>query len=314
MVFMSLTALQTTLPVLLVLCIGVLLNKTQLVKRDGMEALKNIVVNVTLPSVLLQAFATTTYSLSSLVIPLSIFVICLLAWLMGRGAAKLFRLPSPFVPFLTTGFEAGMLGYTLYEMLYGAQHTANFAIVDLGQVLFVFTAYKLLLAFTSQHAKQNNIKVLLGEMLRSPIIIAIFIGIVIGASGLYTALIPSGVSGIFDSATQFIAAPTSVLILLVIGYDLDIRGIKWNAVAKVIALRLVIMLILMFASVFVFDKLLHISAEMKGALYLLFLLPPPFVLPAFADDEAERGNISSVLSVYTVVSILAFFVLSVLIA
>ncbi len=309
---MSLSALQSTLPVLLVLLIGMLLNKTQMVKRDGIQALKNVAVNVTLPAVLLQAFASTSYSLDSLIIPLSIFAICLLAWFMGRAAAKLLKLPSPFVPFLTTGFEAGMLGYTLYEMLYGAEHTANFAIVDLGQVLFVFTAYKILLAFTTRKDEQKDFKQLFAEMLRSPIIIAIFAGILIGASGLYAALIPSGISAVFDSAVQFIAAPTSVLILLVIGYDLDIRGIKWNSIAKVIALRLVIMLILMFASVFVFDHFLHITPEMKGALYLLFLLPPPFVLPAFADDENERGSIASVLSVYTVVSILAFFVLSVL--
>lgn len=314
MVSMFSGALATTLPVLLVLCIGMLLNKTQLIKRDGMEALKNLVVNITLPAVLLRSFATTTYSLSSLVIPLSIFVICLLAWLIGKGAAKLFKLPSPFIPFLTTGFEAGMLGYTLYEMLCGAEHTANFAIVDLGQVLFVFTAYKLLLAFTTQRAEDADIKKLLGDMLRSPIIIAILAGILIGASGLYTALIPCGVSGIFSSALEFVAAPTSVLILLVIGYDLDLRGIKWRAVSKTLALRLGIMLVLMAASVLLFDALLHISQEMKYALYVLFILPPPFVLPAFADDEAERGNISCVLSVYTVVSILCFFVLSVLIA
>ena len=51
-----------------------------------------------------------------------------------------------------------------------------------------------------------------------------------------------------------------------------------------------------------------------GALVLMFMLPPPYVLPVFADVEAERADISSALSVLTIVSLLLFMVMTVVYA
>ena len=42
-----------------------------------------------------------------------------------------------------------MLGYALFNMLYGSARTAEFARIDLGQALFVFTLYKVLLGLKS---------------------------------------------------------------------------------------------------------------------------------------------------------------------
>ena len=53
------------------------------------------------------------------------------------------------------------------------------------------------------------------------------------------------------------------------------------------------------------------SAVHVGALTLLFILPPPYVLPVFADAEDERANISSALSVLTLLSLLIFAVMAV---
>ena len=134
-----LEALQTVLPVVLMLLIGMLCRSRGLISREGVNALKSVVVNIALPAVLLSAFATTQYSFMDVVIPLLMFLVCVAAWALGRAAGKLLRMPSRFVPFLTTGFEAGMLGYALFNMLYGSGRTAEFARIDLGQVLFVFT-------------------------------------------------------------------------------------------------------------------------------------------------------------------------------
>ena len=310
---MSLRGLEMTLPVVLVLLIGILLRKKKIISREGIQTLKNIAVNVTLPAVVLRAFATTTFTVQNIVIPLAMFGVCVLAYFVGKLAAKLLKMPSPFVPFLTTGSEAGMLGYTLYEMLYGADKVSAFAIVDLGQALFVFTVFKLLLSHLHDDKSQLKLGPIFLEMVKSPIIIAIAAGILIGATGLYDALKPSGVSGLFDAATQFVAAPTSVLILLVVGYDLTVKGVQWGSVSKVILLRLAVMLLMMVPAVWAFETFLGISADVKAAVYLMFILPPPFVLPAFADDENERGNVASVLSVYTLVTIAGFFVLTALV-
>ena len=305
----TMEVLQTVLPVLVMLGIGMLCRSRGLISREGVNALKNVVVNITLPAVLLNAFAATRYTFMDVVIPLMMFGVCLLAWVLGKLLGRALRLPSRFVPFLTTGFEAGMLGYALFNMLYGSGRTAEFARVDLGQVLFVFTVYKLLLGMGSR--EKADFGQLMKQMALSPIIIAIAAGVLLGATGLYQALVPSGVSGILDACTDFVAAPTSAIILLTIGYDLVLSDIPWASTLKVVALRYGIMLALRFAFVALL-RLLWPQAALDAAVNVMFILPPPFVLPVFADDADQRVYVSSALSVSTLAAIVGFAVLAVI--
>ena len=297
--------LKTILPVMVMLGIGILCRSRRIITREGINALKNVVVNICLPAVLLNAFATTRYTLMDVVIPLLMFLVCVAAWALGRAVGKLLKMPSRFVPFLTTGFEAGMLGYALFNMLYGAGRTAEFARIDLGQVLFVFTLYKVLLGLDG--SKKTDTKTLLRDMAFSPIILAIAAGVLLGATGLYEALKPSGVSAVFDACVSFISAPTSAIILLAIGYDLVLSDIPWRETLKVVALRLVIMLALRTALLWLLGALWP-AVDLTAAVNVMFILPPPFVLPVFADDADQRTYVSSALSVSTLVAIAGFAV------
>ena len=301
--------MQTILPVIVMLAIGIICRRTGLINREGIGALKNVVVNITLPAVLLNAFATTSYTFMDVVVPLLMFGVCFIAWALGKAAGKALRMPSRFVPFLTTGFEAGMLGYALFNMLYGSGRTAEFARIDLGQVLFVFTLYKVLLAMDSN--EKADVGKLVREMALSPIIIAIIAGQLLGATGLYRALVPSGISGMLDACTAFVSAPTGAIILLTIGYDLVLDDIPWAQTAKVVGLRLVIMLALRTALVALLG-ILWPQANLTAAINVMFILPPPFVLPVFADDADQRTYVSSALSVSTLVAIFGFAIMAAL--
>ena len=57
-------------------------------------------------------------------------------------------------------------------------------------------------------------------------------------------------------------------------------------------------------------KLLWPAAELTQAVNVMFILPPPFVLPVFADDADQRVYVSSALSVSTLVAIVGFGVLA----
>lgn len=295
--------IRTILPVVLMLGIGMLCRRRNLISREGVNALKGVVVNIALPAVLLNAFATTRYTLMDVAVPLMMFGVCLAAWALGKAAARLFKMPSRFVPFLTTGFEAGMLGYALFNMLYGSARTAEFARIDLGQVLFVFTLYKVLLGLSGR--ERADFGALVKEMALSPIILAIAAGVLLGATGLYRAMEPSGLAGVFDACTSFISAPTSAIILLTIGYDLVLADIPWGQTLKVAAVRLAIMLALRFAFLAAV-KALWPEAELTQAVNVMFILPPPFVLPVFADDADQRVYVSSALSVSTLIAIVGF--------
>lgn len=295
--------LETALPVFITLFIGMLCRSRNILTRAGVDQLKSVAVNICLPMVLVSSFATAEYTKNSITVPLVIFALCCVALTVGLFAVKLFKVQGKLTHYLFTGFEAGMLGYGLFALLFKNEPNSHFAIIDLGQVLFVFTVYKILLS------GKAGLKNVAREALSSPVLWGIIIGLIIGATGLYDALKPSGVSGIFDSITSFISAPTSVLILISIGYDLVPGEIRWKKTAAIVVMRFAIMAIMLGVALLV-NRFLLGGAMHVGALVLMFILPPPYVLPVFADAQEERANISSALSVTTLVSIILFAVMS----
>ena len=299
--------LEKALPVFVMLALGMLCRKKNILSREGVSSMKTFAVNITLPAVMFSAFATAEYSAKSMLIPLIVFALCVLSLAMGFVLCRVLGISGRLSPYLSAGFEAGMLGYALFALLFADEPTSSFAIVDLGQVLFVFTLYKALLA------GQGGLRGVIQEAIHAPTVWAIAAGIAIGASGLYTALIPSGISGVLDAVTDFVSAPTSAVILLTIGYDLVPSEIRWRKTAKLAALRLGVSLIA-FIAVLAVDRLLLGGLMHIGALALMFTLPPPYVLPVFADVEEERTDISSALSTLTLLSLLLFVALTVVFA
>ena len=298
-----LRVLETALPVFVTLALGMLCRARKLMNRDGMDALKFVAVNITLPAVLFASFATAEYSRESIAIPLLIFAVCGAAMILGFVLPGLLKIEGKLAPYLMTGFEAGMLGYGLFALLFKDEPTSSFAIIDLGQVLFVFTVYKALLS------GKGGLRSALREALVSPVLWAIVAGLLFGATGLYAKLSPSGVSGVLTTIANFISAPTSAIILLTIGYDLVPGEIRWRETAAVVGLRVVLMGALL-GIVMLINRLLLGGIMHTGALVLMFILPPPYVLPVFADAEDERASISSALSVLTLLSILLFVVMA----
>ena len=302
----TIRVLEMILPVALMMGIGMYCGRRAILTQDGIAAVKKVAVDISLSAVVFSAFAAAEYSLRTAVIPAIMFVVCLVAWALGQTAQKRLVGQSRYLPALTTGFEAGMLGYTLYSILYGADVSA-FAAVDLGQVLFVFTVYKLLLGHMNPGAPRLNVR---RDILSSPIIIAIAAGMLVGATGLYKKLDQWGVAGIVDACTAFVAAPTSALILLSIGYDLVSGQVRWGQAVKAVGVRLVIMAVLGTGTLFLLRGLFGQDVALERAIVLMFLLPPPFVLPIFADDDQERSSIASALSLSTLVTMAAFVVLA----
>ena len=204
------SVIQTALPVFAALGLGVFCRSKDFLSRDNIDALKKVVINLTLPFVLLNAFATAEYSLQSVTLPVLMFAVCCLALGLGFLLCKIGKFPGRLTPFLATGFEAGMLGYALFALLFPNVSISNFAIIDIGQTLFVFTLFKILLS------GKTDLKAIGRDMATTPILWAVLFGVILGATGLYKSLGTWGVGGILDSVTSFVSAPTGMIILLTV--------------------------------------------------------------------------------------------------
>jgi len=298
------TVIQTVLPVFLALALGMLCRSRNFLNREGVDALKKVVINLTLPFVLLNAFATAEYSAAALVLPALMFGICCLALGLGFLTVRIFRVKGRLSAFLSSGFEAGMLGYALFVLLFPDVSVSEFALPDIGQTLFVFTLYKILLS------GKTDWKSIGKDMAATPILWAVAAGVLIGATGLYAVLEQWGVSGVLNASTDFLSAPTGMIILLTVGYDLVIKEIPWKKTAGFIAMRLVIMVSCFAVSVLLNRTVLG-GMLFEGAMLLMLILPPPYVIPVFSDEPAERVSVSSALSAMTLMTIVLFALLSV---
>ncbi len=300
------TILETALPVFLALFLGAWCRSSGFVTRDGIDTLKKVVINITLPAVLVNAFATAQYNGATIAIPVMVFLLCCLALVLGFGLAKLFKLPGRLAPFVATGFEAGMLGYALFALLFPGRSSAEFAILDLGQTLFVFTLFKILLS------GKTDLKAIARDMVTTPILWAVLIGVILGATGLYKAMGGWGIQGILDSATSFVSAPTGMIILLTVGYDLVLKEIPWKKTVGLIALRLVVMAAVLGVMILINRTLLN-GAMFEGAAVLMCILPPPYVIPVFGDEPRERVQTASALSALTLITMVLFAAASVIV-
>lgn len=92
-------------------------------------------------------------------------------------------------------------------------------------------------------------------------------------------------------------------------YDLGSGSIEWRKTLRLALLRLAIAGIAL-AAVLLVDRYLLGGMMHPGALILLFILPPLYVLPVFADVEEERADVSSALSALTLISLVLFMILT----
>ena len=297
------SVLETALPVFLALAMGMLCRKKNFISRDGVDTLKKVIINLTLPFALFASFATAEYTLNSLIIPVIIFITCTIMLGLGFLVIRITRTKSKLSPFLASGFEAGMLGIPLFSLLFPGQ-ASQFAILILGQEIFVFTLYKMLLT------GKTSPKAIIKDFLTSPTLIAVILGLIVGATGLFNKLEDWGVAGIVTSVTDFLSAPTAMIILLTVGYDLVLKEIPWKKTVGMLGMRLGIAGA-MLALLILLNRTLLNGMIFEGAAVLLFMLPPPYVIPVFADEPSERVQISSALSALTLVTMVLFAVFSV---
>ena len=304
---LAVTVLQTALPVFAALALGLLCRSRNILTREGIDTLKKVVLNLTLPFVLVEAFATAEYTVSAILLPLEMILLCFLALGLGFLVIRLSGMKSRLAPFLASGFEAGMLGYALFVLLFPERSVSDFALPDIGQTLFVFTIYKILLS------GKRDLKAIWEDMVGTPILWAVAVGVLLGATGLYDWMAQYRLDGILTSVTGFLSAPTGTIILLCIGYDLVLKDIPWKKTFWLIAMRLGIMAVCM-GVVMVLNRTVLNGIFFEGAALLMLILPPPYVIPVFADEPSERVQISSALSAMTLVTIVLFAVMTIIVS
>ena len=305
---MFLSILEMVLPVVTMFLLGYLMNRKKLLTEAGHQGLKSVVSNITLPVVLFNAFFTAEYNGRILLTFGVVYVSCGLGLALGFLLRRFVRPYDKFMPFLVTNFEGGMLGYALFGLLYPGR-TGVFAMADIGQTLAAYSIF--LVTLTTVSSGRSDPKGIAKSALTNQALIGAFLGVLLGALGLGKTILSSPVGGVISSLISFISAPTSALILLIVGYELSFRRELMGPVLKTVGLRLVITALLCVLGSLIIFSVLPFEKELLVALLLAWSLPAPFIIPLYADVTGHGNYISATLSMQTLLSIFLFIAVSV---
>ena len=305
--------INRVLPILFLIYLGHWIRRRNFLLESTIDDLRKLVVNLALPAVLFISFLAIELKLAYFVIFGLTFLLCILLFGLGNLLKRQFNLPHPYFPFLTTGFEYGMLGISLFGSAYGLDKIGYIAVVDLGHEIFIWFVF-LPLLLIKRDGLQNPLGV--GKaFITSPVVLAIVAGIGLNVAGAREALDMLPVTGGLMLTLQFLAGLTIPLILIIVGYGIkfDRHGLKEALLVAAIRLGLLIPLALL-VNTFLIRSWLHLDRLFEIALFTLFILPPPFIVPLYARQDIgdEKKYINNVLTLHTIISITIYIVYFVL--
>ncbi|WP_312641603.1 AEC family transporter [Hydrogenoanaerobacterium sp.] len=300
---------QAAVPVFAAIGLGLVCRKAKLLSFEGLAGIKSIIFNIMLPLVLFNVLYKIEYNASMLFIVAIGFVSMALAMGAGILLRKLLRFEHKAMPFLLTCAEAGLVGYPLFILLAGEEQMHHLVTLDVGHGIFFFTVYTMLIQRAA--GKKSTPKEMALGLLENKVIIGLVLGILVGVTGLGSAISGSMAGEVLAGTLEFITAPTGMLIMLTVGYEISMDKKLIKPVLTTVALRMVIMgTLLAVFSALVFS-LIPFDKNLFLAMCMFFALPASFTISIFADELQEGEYISTTLSVQVLITLAAFVALTV---
>lgn len=250
---------------ILIILLGYVLKRVNLVQEKDGESLARIVFNVTLPCLIIATFSTIKIEISliMLVVISIIYGTCLM--LLGLYAfGKESRKNRGMFSMLLPGFNVGLFAYPLVEALWGKEGLKYFGMFDVGNSVLIFgLAYITASYFADENAKMD-FKTVLSKLSKSMPLISYIFACILNFSAVQ---LPQEVFTITNTIAKA-NMPLSLLLLGVyLNFSLDSSYLK--SMMKVLLFRYIIGLVVGIA-LFVF---LPFGEMFKYTLLIGLILP-----------------------------------------
>ena len=300
---------------------GLVLARRGLLPPRAVDGLKLLITRLTLPVLLFGAFVRLEPDGRNATLAAVVFGLCAVMGVLGAGLSRLGglpvvgALPRPETRLLLQGFEAGMLGYALFVALHSDAHLPAFAALDMGQVVYVFTALLVqmsMLGRTADGAADGGAalpRFPWRDLATSAVLWAIGVGLVIAVAAPGLAEWVTATDGVVAPFLATVGGLTTPLVCLVIGASLADGVPRDRAIVAIVAVRTLVGLGLGLLVALVLVPALGFSEWYARAAIVLFVLPAPFVIPVYYRRSAAL--VGGVLTLSTAVSIAVIAVLAV---
>lgn len=304
------TVLQTVMPIFVVVFLGILARKRQIVSAKDVQGMQNCVVKFCLPCVLFNACLSAQISMESIasmiLVFASIVLTCLWAFRFGWKKYTYHNFPMFYA-----SMETGMLGIPLYMILFGAEQVYRMSVLDVAQaVVGIMT-----MAILSTNMDGNlGPGAVVKKVMSSPLLIMAILGLILNLSGIASLLRPSGMLEVITACTEFLAQPVSVLMIFSVGYNFSLEKESRRKVLQAASMRFVVFAAIGIAVQLVLFLIPGVDALTRVALLMYYTLPSSYMCPGLGRKQEDYTVASGVCSILTAVSLLVFCGLAVVFA
>ncbi|MBE5938258.1 MAG: hypothetical protein E7265_09555 [Lachnospiraceae bacterium] len=302
--------IRVMLPIIVMLVMGVIIQRTGFISEDGMNGIKIYLTKIALPVTIFHAMATADLGGQTLYIIITMFVFLAIAMVIGFLLRPLIEKPyKKYLPFVICLFEGGMLSYPLYENLCGADKLVNVVIVDIAGCIFGFGIFYGILSLVEKGTK-FSFKTMGKVAIMSPTFDAVVLGLLCNLTGVMGALLDNPVSELYIVIKDIAVAPLTSLILLYVGYSIKIEKGLIKVCLKSIALRMIVMTILGTAVLFILRDTMK-DIYMLTAFLIMFVTSPSFSMAGFVDDKDAAGYFAMSTSLYVIITVIGYGIITV---
>lgn len=284
---------------ILIIALGYVLKRSNLIQeRDG-EGLSRIVFNITLPSLLIITFHDIT-------IDTSLILLIIIAIVYGVAQAVLglivFRDKSQrtkgMLSMMVPGFNIGLFAFPLVEAIWGQEGLKYFGMFDFGNALIVFGVVYVLGSYFADENERKDLRDVMKKVSKS---VPLLTYIIVCTMNFTNIPVPGAILEVAGT----ISVANMPLSLLLLGIYLNFSFAKgsFSTIAKLLSLRYIVGLAVGVALFF----LLPFEDMFKYTLLMALVLPISMsVLPYSVEFNYDQRFVGTVSNMTIVIS---FFLL-----
>ena len=300
------------LKIIVFLVIGWGFRYAGILKREDIEGLKKIILNIAIPAVLFLSFSRLDFSPGFIPVILVVLMINLILFWLGVLLYKLTGSRHRILPLLLSTMNFALIGIPLYEAVFGVENLHHYTMLGIGNEIYGwFIFFFMFRWFLTKGKSRGGIN---KGFIKSPIVWGIILGCLFSILGLNPGASENAlVLGICETLSAA-AGVTTPLILIFIGFNISIKLSHLKQGLGLVALRLALAGTVGYGlKLTVLDRFIDASTYYEAAFLLLISLPAVFALPILTAEyleEDETAVLNNTIVLHSVVTIMIFSIYS----
>ncbi|MFW6329917.1 MAG: AEC family transporter [Alkalispirochaetaceae bacterium] len=256
------------LSALLIIALGYAVRKSGLLTREQGAVPAKLVLNVTLPALVVETVPQITFTRSLLFLPLIALLHALVAFTLVQ---LLFRRRTPaergVITICSMGFNNGLFAFPIVQEIWGVEAIRLLALFDVGNGLVILGANYVIADYFSRGGELRlgaTLKVVGRTLVTSVPLIAFVFALILNLTG---ARLPVPV----ERTVAILASANGALALLVLGIfqSLSLRRSELPTILKVLSLRYLLGILFVLGSVYFLGE----TVMLRRVLSIVFILP-----------------------------------------